>query len=173
MDDRAGIECPRSITPQPEMTRPKRRRTQKLIRPGLQLRMVGAFAGLATLGLLLQFLVLSYRMTDELMKIDGPAGQIAVDIPGVMLEVLFFSLAVLLPVIAAFGVLLTFRVAGPVHRFEAYFESLARGEQVGPCKLRKGDEMQELCERINAATEPLRRRTVQPEAARERISPAG
>jgi hypothetical protein len=75
-----------------------------------------------------------------------------------LLEVLLFSFAVLLPSVLAIGVLLTFRVAGPIYRFERYLEDVAAGRDTGPCRIREGDQLQELCDRINAALEarPLR-----------------
>ena len=56
----------------------------------------------------------------------------------------------------AVGILVTFRVAGPVYRFEQHLGSLARGEDPGTCRIRKGDELQDLCASINAAVETLR-----------------
>ena len=38
-------------------------------------------------------------------------------------------------------------------------QSIAQGEDVGPCRIRKGDELQELCRRINAAVDALRARS--------------
>jgi len=35
-------------------------------------------------------------------------------------------------------------------------KAVIRGEEVGPCRIRRGDEFQELCELINQATAPLR-----------------
>jgi hypothetical protein len=35
-----------------------------------------------------------------------------------------------------------------------------KGTQLGPCKIRKGDSLNELCGLINEATEPIRRRQV-------------
>ena len=143
-------------------------RRKKLIRPKLQLWLVGSFVGLAGLALLLQFLVLSFRLTSELSKLDGASGQLAGEVPGMMLQVLVVSMAVLLPIIFVLGVLMTFRIAGPIYRFESFLASVARGEQIGPCKIRKGDKLQNLCELINEATEPVRRRAMQDEPASER-----
>ena len=71
--------------------------------------------------------------------------------------ILGLSFGLLLPFTFAIGVLITFRVAGPVHRFYVYLAQVIRSEEVGPCRLRKGDDLQELCELINKATEPIRR----------------
>ena len=53
--------------------------------------------------------------------------------------------------------LVTFRIAGPIYRFEQYLAGIAEGRQLGPCRIREGDELVELCARINEATAPLRR----------------
>jgi len=131
------------------------RRSRKLIQPGLQLRLVASFVGLAALALIGQFLLLNHRLTSAATG----EGQLAAEVPRVMLEILTFSLVILLPVISALGVLLTFRIAGPIYRFEQFLASVARGEQIGPCRIRDGDELQTLCEAINVATEPVRRRS--------------
>lgn len=71
------------------------------------------------------------------------------------------SLGVSFAVVGAACVLATLaatqRFAGPLRRFELYFERLARGEDPGPCRLRDGDRAQELCVLVNRVTEPLRK----------------
>lgn len=134
------------------MSHPRR---QKIVRPGMQLRLVGSFVGLAALALVLQFLVLGYRLSDTVQTMDGDSGELADAIPGVVLETLLFSCAMLLPVLFAFGILLTHRIAGPLHRFESYLGALARGEVDTPCKIREGDQLQELCDVINEVSGEL------------------
>jgi hypothetical protein len=136
------------------------RRRRKLILPGLQLRLVGSFVGLAALGMLLQFLLLGQRLTAATAALEGPGGELGQELPGMLLDVLVYTCGVLVPLIFGFGIFLTFRVAGPIYRFEQYLDGVARGEQLGPCKLREGDHLQALCDAINRATEPLRRRTL-------------
>jgi signal peptidase II len=62
----------------------------------------------------------------------------------------------LLPLTIAVGILVTFRIAGPVYRFEQYLKSVLRGELTGPCRIRKGDEFHELCELLNQVVSTLR-----------------
>ena len=131
-------------------------RRTKLIQPRLQLWLVTSFVGLAALGLLMQFLLLGYRLTSPSAELELGA-EVADGVPGLLLETLVFSLAVLVPIIFGIGILLTFRIAGPIHRFEQYLRSVVRGEQLGPCKIREGDRVQTLCDLINQATEPVRR----------------
>jgi hypothetical protein len=140
------------------------RRRKKLIKPGIQLRMVFSFVGLSVMGLTLQFLLLGSRLTSAAAGLDGGGGDLAQGVPAMLLEIFALSLAILVPVTFVFGVLLTFRVAGPIYRFEKYLRAVASGEQIGPCKIRKGDELQPLCDAINEATEPLRMRRPAPQA---------
>ena len=133
-------------------------RSRKLIKAGFQLKLVLSFVGLASLGLLLQFLFLGSRLTSVATSLEGPGGELALELPATLLEVFGISVAIILPVVFVFGVLLTFRVAGPIYRFEHFLKSVARGDQIGPCHIREGDELQSLCDAINEATEPLRRR---------------
>ena len=77
------------------------------------------------------------------------------EIPAMLTETLVLSFAILLPLTLSIGILVTFRVAGPVFRFEQHLGQIARGEAVGPCRIRKGDEFQELCIVINEAVDHL------------------
>ena len=54
------------------------------------------------------------------------------------------------------GVLFTFRIAGPVYRFEQFLSAVVRGERPRDFRLRKGDQLTELAALINDATRPLR-----------------
>ena len=136
------------------------RRSRKLIKPGFQLTVIGSFMGLTVVALLLQFLFLGGRLMETAHRLDstgGSGGDLASQVPRAMVEIFAISLCVLLPVILALGILLTFRIAGPVYRFESFLAAVSRGEQTAPCKLRKGDALQSLCEQINRTTEPLRK----------------
>ena len=64
----------------------------------------------------------------------------------------------LLPATFAVGLLVTHRLIGPIYRFEKYLAQVIAGETREPCRIRKGDELVELCDLINRATEPVRER---------------
>lgn len=134
-----------------------RRRRQKLIQPALQIRLVGSFVGLSATALLLQFLLLGSRLVALASSMEGMGGELAAELPGLLIEALVFSAAVLLPVSFLAGIVLTHPIAGPAHRFEQHLQAIARGEDVGPCRIRKGDQFQTLCEALNAALDALRR----------------
>lgn len=141
------------MNPQPQV--PYRRRI-KLIKPKLQLKLVGVFVGLSALGFLLQSLHVGLRLSELAASIPEGGTYLMAVMPELPLEILLVSFGMLLPLTVAVGILVTFRIAGPVFRFEKYLKAVIRGEEVGPCRIRQGDEFQELCELINQATASLR-----------------
>lgn len=134
-----------------------RKRSQKIIQPAFQLRLVGWFTGMGMLALLLQFMIVGFRLSQAVAHVGENGGHITDEIPGVLMTTLLFSLGMLVPVLFGFGILLTFKIAGPAYRMEQYLRALARGEASGPCSIRKGDQLQELCEALNLAVESLQR----------------
>lgn len=133
-------------------------RRDRLVRPRLQLRLILAFLAVATTALLLQFVlfasVLSTAAAD--LPTDGPI--LLERTTGLSLTVFVISMGILLPLCFFVGVLVTFRVAGPLHRFEKHLETIALGTDPGPCRIRKGDELQEFCATFNRALERMRSR---------------
>ena len=144
------------MNPQPQA--PYRRRI-KLIKPKLQLKLVGVFVGLSALGFLLQSLHVGLRLSELAASIPEGGTYLMAVMPELPLEILLVSFGMLLPLTVAVGILVTFRIAGPVYRFEKYLKSVIRGEEVGPCRIRQGDEFQELCELINQVTAAQRGET--------------
>jgi hypothetical protein len=136
----------------------KHPRRIKLIKPLLQLKFVGIFAGVSALGFLLQSLHVGLRLSELAASLPEGGNYLMAVMPELPIEILLVSFGMLLPLTIAVGILVTFRIAGPVYRFETYLKSVIRGEEVGPCRIRKGDEFQELCELINEVTAAQRER---------------
>lgn len=134
----------------------KYRRRIKLIRPKLQLKLVGVFVGLAALSLALQYFVFLAQLTAAASELPNDGGLLLERAGPLLSRIFLWSCAGCLPLIAWIGVLVTHRVAGPVYRLETWLASVARGERPADCKLRKGDELEELCAAVNQATLPLR-----------------
>ena len=139
------------------------RRRKRLIEPRIQKRFVLIFLSTASLAALVQCLVVSYllvRAADQLPN-DGLA--LKTQVTGILASSLLLTVAFLVPLTLAVGVVATHKVVGPLYRFRVYLTQLALGERPEPCRIRKDDELQDLCELLNRATEPLRARG--PEAA--------
>ncbi len=135
---------------------PRYKRRIKLIRPRLQLKLVSVFAGIAILSLLLQCLLFYETMSGIALLLPNDGLIVATELNGNILRILLLSLLVLLPAIFWIGILVTFRIAGPVYRLETYLRQVARGERPADCRLRNGDELVELCAAVNDATRSLR-----------------
>ena len=60
-------------------------------------------------------------------------------------------------VVLAFCLVFTHRVAGPIYRFEQTLDRLARGEDIASVKIRKGDELKEMADKLNAVIRLINR----------------
>jgi len=133
-------------------------RRDRLVRPRLQLRLILAFLAVAMIALLLQFVLFASVLTTAASDLPQD-GQILLErTTGLSLTILVISMGVLLPLCFFVGVLATFRVAGPIYRFEKHLETIARGIDPGPCRIRKGDDLQDFCATFNAALTRMRER---------------
>ena len=147
----------------------KRKRKTKLIQPRLQLKLVGSFLGVCALALLLQFMIFGMRLS-ELASVMPDGSYLTAYKSKLLFDTLLFSFGILLPLSFAVGILITHRIAGPVHRLEDHLARIARGEEVGRCRLRKGDNLMDLCERVNEAVEYLsEERTKAAEVKKKRV----
>ena len=152
---------PRSVETEPN------RRKVKLILPKVQLRLIGSFAAASMLSLGLQYLLFSQAVSALAADLPHDGMFVLERLPRVLFGVLLTTSALIFPVIAWIGLQTTFRIAGPLYRFERYLEAVVRGEETRACKLRSGDQLQELCRLINQSSLPMRERTEAARSAQE------
>ena len=143
------------------------RRRQKLVKPRLQLKLTLTFVGLSALSLLLQFVLFQSALAHLALELPNDSGHLMDASNEMLARVLLSSFLVFLPLTFLIGILTTFRIAGPVYRFERFLDAVRRGERPSNFRLRKGDELMELAALINEATEPLR----QPDQEKHGSSP--
>ncbi len=137
-----------------------RRRAFRLIRPGLQLRLILVFLALSATSLLLQYMLFEASLASIALDLPHDGAIVLEESNGMLGRILLVSFAVFVPVTFVFGVLTTHRFAGPIYRMQKYLEQVIRGERPNDCRLRGGDELQEFCRLINDATAPIRRSEV-------------
>jgi len=136
---------------------PQERRIKKLIEPRIQLRFALIFLTIAALSALVQALVQNYLMmrVADLLPHDGVALKSHMfDILG---RGLVLTLLVLVPVTMSVGIASMHKIVGPLYRFRVYLTELVAGATPEPCKVRDTDELQDICELLNLATESLRK----------------
>ncbi|MDA1264989.1 MAG: hypothetical protein O2816_07920 [Planctomycetota bacterium] len=135
---------------------PKFKRRKKLIKPRLQLKLTLTFVGLSALSLLLQLVLFQAALSNAALDLPNDSELLMSNTNDVVLRVVAISFGVFLPLTFMVGILSTFRIAGPVYRFEQFLEAVRRGERPRDFRLRKGDELTGLAQLINDATQPLR-----------------
>lgn len=139
------------------MQKPEQRR-DRLVRPRLQLRLILAFLAVATTALLLQFALFASVLSGAAAELPQDGTILLERTTGLSVTILLVSLGVLLPLCFFVGVLVTFRVAGPLYRFEKHLDAIAHGIDPGPCRIRSGDELQDFCATFNRALDRMRTR---------------
>jgi len=129
----------------------KNQRTDRLVNPRLQLKVVFLFLVVSVLAVGIQSVLMS-RSLATLTQVEGGTEEVY----GLLRENLFVTLAALLPATMIVGVITTFRIAGPLFRFQEFLESIERGENPADCKIRRTDDLHEFCEVLNRVSRPWR-----------------
>ena len=131
-----------------------------MIKSGLQLRLISVFFSIACLASIFQVFLINKAVVTAASQLPTGGTELLELLPQVVQTGLVVTVCVLLPAILIIGVMATHRIAGPVYRLESYLRSVAMGEANGPCSLRKGDEMQDLCDLLNLAIDRTRERAL-------------
>ena len=117
---------------------------------------MASFLGVAVLALSLQYMVFLRVLAAAALQLPNDGAVLMGEIAAHLGLVFVVSLLGLLPATFVVGLLVTHRIVGPLYRFETHLTKLLAGETKAACTIRKGDELQELCDLINRATEPMR-----------------
>jgi outer membrane murein-binding lipoprotein Lpp len=133
----------------------KYKRRIKLIKPRLQISLTMIFMGLSALGILMQFILFQSTLTKLATGLPNDGSRLMEQMNGSLLVVLGVTLLAILPLTYLVGVLTTFRIAGPVHRMQTFLGEVEQKGYTHPCKLRKGDQLQDLVAQLNATLEAL------------------
>lgn len=135
--------------------KPGFQRSKQLIKPRLQWKVMLVFACVAACAVLLQSITLAGMMTLLANELPHDGNVLMDKMIGFLWINLLISLAFILPLHLIVGRTVTFKIAGPLYRFEMYLKQLIRGERPGPCRIRKDDELQDFCQILNEAVKPL------------------
>lgn len=132
------------------------RRRKKLIEPRLQLKFALVFFATASIAVLVQAAMLVKTLVEMAAKMPNDGSRVMADLPMLLTFNLLVTFAILIPLALGIGVLGMFRIAGPIYRFRKFLNDVIAGEKPADIRLRKGDELLELCALLNEATAPLR-----------------
>jgi hypothetical protein len=135
---------------------PKNRRRRKLIEPRLQLKFVGLFLTTSVVGIAFQLVVLNFMLSRAATALPSDGGALLAMIPRVLFDTFLITAGMLIPFTLIVGIRSTFTIIGPLYRFRVFLKQVGRGQQSEPCRIREGDELQDLCALLNDVTLPLR-----------------
>lgn len=138
---------------------PSNRRRKKLIEPRIQWRFALIFLTTSLLAALVQSLVVSFLTMRAADRLPNDGTLLKMQVFDLLAGGLGVTVLLLVPLTLAVGISSMHKVVGPLYRFRVYLTELARGENPPPCRIRKDDELQDLCELLNRATAPLREGT--------------
>ena len=141
-------------------------RKQRLIKTRLQMKVILTFVGLAIVATVFQVVLINKSMTAIAQRMPQEGDLLLTELPSVIRSTALMGIAFLVPFMIGVGLVLTNRIAGPIYRFEQYLGQVATGQHEGPVTIRKGDELQELAERINTAVRALEKGEKAPERQR-------
>ena len=131
------------------------RRRNKLVKPGLQLKICAAFLAVSTSCILVFYALTQIALREASLTYLGDPQSIVAHLHGELWRAVAISLLILVPLTLAVGVWITFKLCGPLHRLEHHLEALAEGRDPGPMFFRKTDELQELPGLVNRAIDRL------------------
>lgn len=147
-------------------------RRRKLIEPRIQIRFFLFFLTISGLAVLIQAIVLNFLMQRVARQLPSDGDLLLTHMPGLLGIGLLVTFVLLAPLTFVLGVQTTFPIVGPLYRFRVYLGQIARGESVGECHIRKGDELQDLCQSINRAVTVLQSRAAPERSAAQTAPPA-
>lgn len=140
------------------INKPKFKRTKYLIATKLQLRYVGIILVL----MFVTALICSYFVYYTVMVMMGeklanvyPQGRLTAIINIVNFRMLLTFLLIT-PVVAAIGVFLSHKIAGPIYRIERFLGDMSVGSLSQRISLRKGDELVSIADKINVLVDSLK-----------------
>jgi methyl-accepting chemotaxis protein len=134
------------------------RRKKKLIRSDLQIKIVFITLFVASLVLLINFQMSLAALWSISIQPVGTVESALDQIRHVMVKKFLISVAMAIPLAVSVGILYSFKFSGPIYRFKKYFLELVTGRWDERCSLRKGDDLKDVCDSINAAVGTLRER---------------
>ena len=132
-------------------------RFKKLIDKSLQLRLVGAFVAVGCVATLFQVVLLNQSMLGVSRGLATNGDILLAETPRILIRSVLITLGLLVPTMTLIGILVTHRIAGPAYRMRMYLKEIEMsGEVKQPCRIRKHDELQDMCTLLNQAVDRIR-----------------
>ena len=140
------------------MSKPDFKRKKKLVGGDAQRRLLLlVFLGGAA-GILVQSCTLAFFLTRTAESPPNDARLLFEEIPMLLTATAVGTFALTVPFFCMLTLTASFRVFGPLYRFRVFLRDVVEGRESAPCRIRKTDRLQDVCELLNAVSEPMRAR---------------
>lgn len=140
----------------------KNQRKTKLINRRLQGLLLAIVVMAAGCSAILQACAVAWTHSQLAMQFPEEGQAILEELPKALIASSLVSLVITIPVMVMITLAATLRVFGPLYRFRKFLEAVIRGEQTEDCRLRKDDELKDLCGLLNVVTAEARARNHAP-----------
>ncbi|MEA1867986.1 MAG: hypothetical protein U9N19_07810 [Thermodesulfobacteriota bacterium] len=125
-----------------------------LIKRKMQVRITAKFVFFALISSLLSGIMVYLTLWPTLSKLIPP------DVfPILQANIVFTMFCASVPIVLIIfvsGIIITHRVAGPLYNIENKLDKAIRGEDIGLICLRKGDELEDLAQKVNTLLQKLK-----------------
>lgn len=125
------------------------KRKSKLVDYRIQLRAIAVGALVVLIVLFVQNVTMTYTLNRLANDLPNDSGTVLAKLPSILLTSFGVSLSVLLPVLMLIGLHATHRVAGPLISIQRHMRAIIDGDETGPLRVRKKDELQDFCALVN------------------------
>ncbi|MEM9381740.1 MAG: hypothetical protein AAGB93_17425 [Planctomycetota bacterium] len=131
------------------------KRKRKLVNKPLQIKLIATFTVIGATCALFQVVLVNFGLLEIAKSLSAGGSELLEESRWMMVQVTAWTLGALVPLMACIGIAATHRIAGPAYRMTVHLNDIAEGGPVRPCKIRKDDELHDLCEALNGALERL------------------
>ena len=129
------------------------KRKKFLINKSLQFKLIGTFASIGLIAAFVQVVLVNSSLLAIARETEASNEAILKHWHPMMTRNVLWALVAIVPLMTCVGILVTHRIAGPAHSLTQYCKQIAEGGPITKCVIRKGDELQDLCNSMNAAFE--------------------
>jgi len=129
----------------------RNRRRGTWARPDLQLKIILMTLCMGVLVLLINYQLNSFGLVGIRNNPALTFAEMFQEVRSCLFNQMIVSFCLVVPVSIWIGAIYAFKFCGPIYRFKRFFDGHLDGQWDKPCSLRKGDDLHDLKDSINAA----------------------
>lgn len=137
-----------------------KRRLIRILFPSLQGRFLTLSLAMVATSLLVHSALSVWSLASLARELPTDGDLVQERVIPIVLRDLTVAFLLTAPAFALLSMAALMGFVGPLYRIRGFLEAVVAGRHPEPCKLRQGDDLQDVCALLNQATEPLRAQQV-------------